>query len=53
MKIDYEQKRKDFINMLMAVSREEIAEFIKLKGKEPKQIKPFICLDNITGGKSK
>lgn len=34
--------KDDFLKLLTSASREEIAQFIKEKGKEPKKIKPFI-----------
>lgn len=43
---DYNEKRKNFLHMLQSVSKEQLSEFIKAKGREPKKIKPFICLDN-------
>lgn len=42
---NYEKNKKDFIKMLLSVNKDELQEFIKTKGREPKMIKPFICLD--------
>ena len=44
---NYETKKQNFIQMISSVSREQLSEFIKAKGHEPKKIKPFICLNNI------
>ncbi len=41
-----EEKKKEFINMLLSTDKEQLTEFIKSKGHEPKKIKPFICLYN-------
>lgn len=41
-----EDKKQDFLKMLVSVDRDQLSEFIKRKGKEPKMIKPFICLNN-------
>lgn len=43
---DIEEKKKDFLEMLISVDREQLSEFVRTKGKEPKKIKPFICLNN-------
>lgn len=45
-KVDKEQKKKDFLKELMAIDKDQMSEFIKSKGKEPKMIKPFICLNH-------
>lgn len=42
--VDREKKKNDFIKMLISVDRDQLAEFINTKGKEPKLVKPFICL---------
>lgn len=44
-KTNYEKNKKDFIQMLMSVDKDQLQEFIKTKGREPKMIKPFICLN--------
>ena len=41
----YNKKRSEFLNMLLSADRDQLQEFIKNKGREPKTIKPFICLD--------
>ena len=45
-KVNREEKKENFLKMIMSVNREQLSEFVKLKGKEPKKIKPFICLNN-------
>lgn len=45
-KINREEKKKDFLQMLVSIDREQLTDFVKSKGKEPKKIKPFICLNN-------
>lgn len=39
-----EEAKKDFLAMLKDVDKNQLAEFIKQKGREPKMTKPFICL---------
>lgn len=34
--------KNSFINALTCMTREEIAKYIREKGKEPKMIKPFV-----------
>lgn len=46
MKKNREEKNEDFLKKLMSMTREEMTEFIRVKGKEPKLIKPFICLNS-------
>ena len=46
MKKNREEKNEDFLKKLMSMTREEMTEFIRVKGKEPKLIKPIICLDS-------
>ena len=36
--------RSDFLKVLSSLSKEEIANIINTKGKDPKPIKPFIFL---------
>lgn len=45
-KVNREEKKKDFLQMLVSIDREQLIDFVKSKGKEPKKIKPFICLNN-------
>ncbi len=45
-KVNREEKKKDFLQMLVSIDREQLTDFVKSKGKEPKKIKPFICLNN-------
>lgn len=45
-KINREEKKKDFLQMLVSIDRDQLTDFVKSKGKEPKKIKPFICLNN-------
>lgn len=45
-KVNREEKKKDFLQMLVSIDREQLTNFVKSKGKEPKKIKPFICLNN-------
>ena len=40
----YQKDKNDFLIMLTSVNRDQLQEFIKNKGREPKMIKPFICL---------
>lgn len=42
----YKKNKNDFLTMLTSVTRDQLQEFIKNKGREPKMIKPFICLDS-------
>lgn len=39
--------RSEFLETLASLSKEEIAQIINTKGKEPKLIKPFIIYDNV------
>jgi hypothetical protein len=41
-----EQHKSNFIEMLLHVDRDQLTQFIKEKGREPKLTKPFICLDS-------
>ena len=41
-----EDKKQDFLKMLVSVDRDQLSEFIKKKVKEHKMSKPFICLNN-------
>lgn len=43
----YEVRKQNFIEMISSVDKEQLSEFIKMKGHEPKKIKPFICLNTI------
>lgn len=45
-KVNREEKKKDFLQMLVSIDRDQLTDFVKSKGKEPKKIKPFICLNN-------
>lgn len=45
-KVNREEKKKNFLQMLVSIDREQLTDFVKSKGKEPKKIKPFICLNN-------
>ena len=45
MKPDDNQK-KNFIQLITSMDREQMARFIKEKGKEPKKIKPFAILSS-------
>ena len=45
MKKNKEEYKKNFLEMLKSVSKEDLASFIREKGKEPKLIKPFILLN--------
>lgn len=36
--------KNNFLGSLLDISREQLTEFINQKGKDPKKIKPFICL---------
>lgn len=44
----YDEIKNNFIGSLLSVDREQLTEFINQKGKEPKKIKPFICLPSST-----
>ena len=35
---------ESFVSILTSLSREELAEYIRQKGKEPKMIAPFVIL---------
>lgn len=39
-----EEIKNNFLMSLLSVSRDQLTEFINQKGKDPKKIKPFICL---------
>lgn len=39
-----EEIKNNFLGSLLSVEREQLTEFINQKGKDPKKIKPFICL---------
>ena len=45
---DMNKIKNNFVKSLLEINREEITEFIKQKGKEPKKIKPFIFLPQST-----
>lgn len=45
-KVNREEKKKEFLQMLVSIDRDQLTDFVKSKGKEPKKIKPFICLNN-------
>lgn len=45
---DMNKIKNNFVKSLLVINREEITEFIKQKGKEPKKIKPFIFLPQST-----
>ena len=45
--------KESFIDALTCMTREDIAKYIKEKGKEPKMIKPFIIFPDDTIEKSK
>lgn len=45
MKRKKEDHTKNFLEMLKSVSKEDLASFIREKGKEPKLIKPFVLLN--------
>lgn len=47
-KPDMDKIKNNFVESLLVINREEITEFIKQKGKEPKKIKPFIFLPQST-----
>lgn len=47
-KPDMNKIKNNFVKSLLVINREEITEFIKQKGKEPKKIKPFIFLPQST-----
>lgn len=40
--------KESFIDALTCMTREDIAKYIREKGKEPKMIKPFIIFPNDT-----
>lgn len=39
-----EQIKNNFIESLLNIDRDQLTDFINDKGKDPKKIKPFICL---------
>lgn len=41
---DFNEIKNNFINALISIDKEQLTEFVNSKGKEPKKIKPFICL---------
>lgn len=41
----YKKKKSEFLSTLLSADKDQLQEFIKNKGREPKMIKPFICLD--------
>lgn len=45
---NYNEIKNNFIESLLTIGREQLTEFINQKGKEPKKIKPFICLPDST-----
>ena len=45
-KFSDEEIKNHFIQVLLSMDVEQMTDFIKNKGKEPKKIKPFICLYN-------
>ena len=38
------QEKQNFIQTITSMDREQLARFIREKGKEPKKIKPFVIL---------
>lgn len=47
------QVRNDFIESLLSMDREQISNFVAQKGREPKRIKPIICLNQPNKKESK
>lgn len=41
-----EEAKIDFLSMLKDADKEQLAEFVRRKGREPKMTKPFICLNH-------
>lgn len=41
-----EKNKNEFLKMLTVLDRDQLQEFIKDKGRKPKMIKPFICLNS-------
>lgn len=39
-----EEAKNDFLSMLRDADKEQLAEFVRRKGRKPKLTKPFICL---------
>ena len=43
-KPNYTDVKNNFIECLLSMDREQISDFITQKGREPKRIKPVVCL---------
>jgi|GEM_PF-4814034 hypothetical protein len=41
---NYDTKKSNFITMLLSMDKDQISDFIKDKGREPKKIRPFVYL---------
>lgn len=41
-----EEAKEDFLSMLKDADKEQLTDFIRRKGRKPKMIKPFICLNH-------
>lgn len=52
-KPDYTDVKNNFLESLLSMDREQISDFVAQKGKEPKRIKPIICLKELNQKESK
>lgn len=44
-KPDYTNVKNNFIESLLSMDKEQISDFVAQKGREPKRIKPIVCLN--------
>ena len=46
-KPNYNHVKNNFLESLLSMDREQISNFVAQKGREPKLIKPIICLKDL------
>ena len=52
-KPNYNHVKNNFLESLLSMDREQISNFVAQKGREPKLIKPIICLKDLNQKESK
>lgn len=52
-KPNYTDVKNNFLESLLSMDREQISDFVAQKGREPKRIKPIICLKELNQKESK
>ena len=46
-KPNYTKIKNNFLESLLSIDREQLSDFVAQKGREPKLIKPIICLKDL------